>query len=48
MFRNPPELIESPGRAPTAAFDSVVECDIKRRAINTRLSTGQNFHVLLL
>ena len=42
-IRNSPKLIESPRRTPTAAFDSVFQCGIERRAINPCLSAGNNF-----
>gem|GEM_PF-1784148 len=40
---NSPKLIASPRRTPTAAFDSVFQCGIERRAINPCLSAGNNF-----
>ena len=42
-IRKSPKLIESPRWTPTAAFDSVFQCGIERRAINPCLSAGNNF-----
>jgi hypothetical protein len=41
---NSAELIEATRRTPTAALNSVLERGIERRAINARLSAGNNFH----
>src|SRR5207237_5903477 len=38
------ELIQSFRRTPTAALNSMFECSVERRAINSRLSAGNNFH----
>jgi len=38
------ELIEATRWTPTAALNSMFECSVERRAINSRLSAGNNFH----
>ena len=43
-FRNSAEFIETAGRTPAAAIDSMSQRRIKRRAIHTGLPAGNNFH----
>ena len=38
----------APGRTPAAALDPVLHCRIKRRAIHSSLSAGDNFHVFVI
>jgi len=45
-IRNPTKFIETSGRTPAAAIDSMLQRGIKRRAINSCLSAGNYFHLL--
>jgi hypothetical protein len=47
LVGNPAEFIKTPGRAPPATLDSVLQRDVECRAIHAGLSARNNFHVLL-
>jgi hypothetical protein len=46
LIRNPSELIETSSGTPAAAVDSMLERDVKRSAIDARLSTRNDFQAL--